>query len=111
MNETIRKLKDVPYNLNQILEELRNNNEGNTLNIFKQTIDSSNLVNNNGLFEVIINHNMNSEIASTMVKTVNTRETVDFSCIEIDNNTVKIIISEAISIEVLLLGMDYLKLL
>ncbi len=47
---------------------------------------------------------MNSEIASTMVKTVNTRETVDFSCIEIDNNTVKIIISEAISIEVLLLG-------
>lgn len=107
MNETIRKLKDVPYNLNDILEELRNssgNSSDSKLNVFKQTVNSSELINNNDLFEITINHNMDSEITSVMVKTIDTKETIDFSCIEIDSNNIKIIISEAISIEVLLLG-------
>ena len=108
MNEAIRKLKKVPFDLDKILEELQSNSgsgSSSEIKMFKKSIEASQLTNNdNGLYEATINHTLASEITSVLVKSTDTKETVDFSCIELNDNSVKIIIAESISIDVILLG-------
>ena len=109
MNEAIRKLKKVPFDLDKILEELQSNSGSGSssaeIKMFKKSIEASQLTNNdNGLYEATINHTLASEITSVLVKSTDTKETVDFSCIELNDNSVKIIIAESISIDVILLG-------
>ena len=107
MNDAIRKLKDVPYHLNTILEDLKNNsgNNGESANIKKYDITGTKWVkNSNGLYEYTINHNMSTDIVSIMVHTKNDNKAVDFSYTIIDNNNVKIIVAESLNVEVILVG-------
>lgn len=102
--EVNKKLKHVPYNLDTILEEIKGNGGGTgTVNSVKHRINQSDWRADGNTFSYNFQHNMFSDITSILMYSTE-GEQIEFSYTIVNNNTVKLNVLEAQTVDVIVVG-------